>query len=411
MARKFSAYLSIFNDWDILPLALEKMRPYVDELVVVDGAYEWMVPYLGKLGIDPVRSCDQVYAAVDAAGIPFRVISRTWKNEIEKRQAGYDACAHSFVYRVDADEVLFFDDEALEAGLSSGAAIFQMFMPNYVAPGWVSISDAASGIPRQCFLFDKQKVTSSIHLNYLWLVLTVDERPEAQVMPFAVYEPPIAFNAHLTGWRTPTTSVNRAAFYHLNWMRENGVPWLEELRDRPLRDLRLLFDVVDPRDFLSSLSFGEIASGMIEPPGERTYIATPLDPIKEAVLTPLYERFLGGLAQKVRDAVNAPQRFLSAFPIYLDLSIASVRESLTVHGKVRIRFSTPLSHAEASLIIYSSTPPYGSEVSLAVGIHGSDVEIQLPKGYRETPGSIRDCLKVLVSPADTVASTSFQIVR
>ena len=49
------------------------------------------------------------------------------------------------------------------------------------------------------------------------------------------------------------TAVNRAAFYMLNWMRKNGVPWLPELRDRPLEDVQALFDVVPPDVFVSSI--------------------------------------------------------------------------------------------------------------------------------------------------------------
>jgi hypothetical protein len=108
MAGKFSAYLSIYNDWDILPASLRSVASHVDELVVVDGAYEWMVPYLTMLGIDPLRSDPRVYAALEASGIPFRVISENWKSEPEKRQAGYEACTHDYIYRVDADEVMYF---------------------------------------------------------------------------------------------------------------------------------------------------------------------------------------------------------------------------------------------------------------------------------------------------------------
>jgi tetratricopeptide (TPR) repeat protein len=43
---KFSAYLSVYNDWDILEPALRSIRPFVDELVVVDGGYRWMAEFL-----------------------------------------------------------------------------------------------------------------------------------------------------------------------------------------------------------------------------------------------------------------------------------------------------------------------------------------------------------------------------
>ena len=118
MVTKSSAYLSIYNDWDILPSALRSIASHVDELVVVDGAYEWMVPYLTMQGLDPTRSDPRVYAALEASGIPFRVISHTWKHEPEKRLAGYEAFTHDFIYRVDADEIMFFDEPALEAAFS-----------------------------------------------------------------------------------------------------------------------------------------------------------------------------------------------------------------------------------------------------------------------------------------------------
>lgn len=74
-AFKFSAYLSIYDDWDLLEVALKSIADYVDELVVVDGAYEWMVPYLVATGSDPSRSDKRVYDIIRASGIPFRSIN------------------------------------------------------------------------------------------------------------------------------------------------------------------------------------------------------------------------------------------------------------------------------------------------------------------------------------------------
>lgn len=267
MRHRISAYLSIFNDWDILPQALRSVSSYIDELVVVDGGYEWMVPYLDSLGLSSVRSDERVYQAIEASGIPFRIVSGTWRNEPHKRMAGYAACKNDLILRFDADEVLFFDDSALESALASGVAVGEMEMPNYVAPGWVSRNRHLDTIERQCFLFDRRQVSSELHLNYLWLILTVDELPLAGRHPFPVHPVSLAFNAHLTNWRSPSTSVNRAAFYVLNWMRKNGVPSIPSLQDTPLTDLKVLLDVVPGEAFLSSLSWGRLASGMTESSG------------------------------------------------------------------------------------------------------------------------------------------------
>ena len=60
--KKISGYISIFDDWDILPDALKSIDSLVDEIVVVDGAYDWIVPYLE--GRDGLRSRDEGYDAL-----------------------------------------------------------------------------------------------------------------------------------------------------------------------------------------------------------------------------------------------------------------------------------------------------------------------------------------------------------
>ena len=133
----FSAYLTVYNDWDLLGPALRSVAPYVDELVVVDGAYERMAPYLSALGHDLVRSDSRVYDALASSGIPYRVISRLWASEAEKRIAGYCACTGRIVCRVDADEVIFFDERELERFQSRGEAVAAVETPTYIAPGWI----------------------------------------------------------------------------------------------------------------------------------------------------------------------------------------------------------------------------------------------------------------------------------
>jgi len=235
MQKKFSAYLSIYNDWNILPIALRSIADRIDELVVVDGGYEWMLPFLQATGRNPEKSDRRVYDAIASCGVRTRFISRIWKNELEKRMAGYAACQNRYVYRVDADEIMFFDDIALERFLSAGGAVAEMDMPMMIAPGWMA---STKPIARQGLLFDRQRIETDIHLNYLWLDLRADTLPRAAERPSEVFSEPIAFNAHLSEWRHWETAINRAAFYALNNMRGRGVPWLTEFRNKPLSSVR-----------------------------------------------------------------------------------------------------------------------------------------------------------------------------
>jgi hypothetical protein len=408
MAAKFSAYLSIFNDWDILPSALQSVASHVDELVVVDGAYDWMVPYLTMLGVDPTRSDPRVYAAIEASGIPFRVISRTWQNEVEKRQSGYEACAHDYIYRIDADEIMFFNDSTLDAALSRGLAVGEMEMPTYVAPGWISCPKNSSRIGRQCFLFDRRQISSEIHLNYLWLILTADSLPQAGSKPFPVYPEPLAFNAHLTGWRTPKTGVNRAAFYVLNWMRQNGVPWLPAMRDQPLTNIQGLFDIMSPNAFLSSLSRGRIAFGMAEPPNERSFMPTPLSAEQDATFSDIYETFLRSLAESNIQATAQDQQFLTSLPTLLDLSTSAARDAITSNGMVSLRMSAPLRAAKVQLLTYA-TGEVGNQVQdLPVNVSGTDMHVALPDVGG--PYMLRQCLEFHVWPESTDLSQRFRVL-
>ena len=56
-----------------------------------------MAGFLDATGRNPEKSDPRVYEAIEAAGIPFRVISRMWDNELEKRLAGYMACQNRAV--------------------------------------------------------------------------------------------------------------------------------------------------------------------------------------------------------------------------------------------------------------------------------------------------------------------------
>src|SRR5215213_10730832 len=96
-----SAYLSIFDDWDILRPAMQSIAPLVDEIVVVDGAYEWMLPYFEASGRNPERSDPRVAECLEPFRHKTRFVNGVWKNELVKRAAGFEACTHQYVLRAD----------------------------------------------------------------------------------------------------------------------------------------------------------------------------------------------------------------------------------------------------------------------------------------------------------------------
>ncbi len=302
----------------------------------------------------------------------------------------------SYIYRIDADEMMFFNDNALDAALSRGFAVGEMQMPTYVAPGWISCTKDGPDIERQCFLFDRKKVSSEIHLNYLWLILTADKLPLAGTKPFHVYPDPLAFNAHLTGWRTPTTSVSRAAFYVLNWMRQYGVPWLPSLRNQPLTNMQDLFDIVPASAFFSSLRMGPIAVGMTETFDRRILQPTTLGAAEEATFTGLYVTFLESLAEMNVQAATQEQCFLTCNPVLMDLSTHAARNAIAPDGTATLRMSMPLLSGRVRLLTYATSEPTIEVQVLPVNLRGRDLCVELPAPPEGARRMLRQCLEFQV---------------
>lgn len=269
--------------------------------------------------------------------------------------AGYEACTHQYVYRIDADEVLFFNDEALDAFLGSGCAVAEMQMPLYVAPGWIVRTTGLRGlvrkIPSQLCLFDTKKISASTHLKYLWLVLAGDSPKAQDDSTFAVFERPVAFCAHLSSWRTAETAVNRAVFYMLNWMRHHGVPWLHNPNSSPHDDFEVVFRRIPAMRIRNALKRGKISLGAIELSPREALARSPLSLIQEQVFSGLYAFFLDSLARQNHEVTSQQQTLIFGEPVFFDISTHSARNALSADGSVSITTSVPL--ASLTLRIHS----------------------------------------------------------
>ncbi len=393
-----SAYIQIFNDWSILPYTLDSLIGIVDEIVILDGCYEWMESYLTALGRDPTRSDERVYEAVRASGIPFKIVDGVWPDQLAKRIAGYRACTHDWIFRIDADEVFFFNKETFHRFFQADHAVGDMEMPTWMAPGLLLGQEGHPTHPRQCFLFDRKRISAEVHLNYLWLVLEADRRPADGEFPQPVFDEPLAFNTHLTGWRTADTSTNRAAYYTTNWMRGNGVPWLDGFEDKPLCDFELFFEKVPPADFLRLLEVNSISLGQFRLK-KNEFLIPSIDTIPDDAVRNIYDNFLKSLTSLNRRISKRHQTFISGIPFYIDITTNEAQQIVAKDGVVCMEVSSKIHTAQATLIhlLASSNFP-GSEC--VVSFCGAELSIYLPQRSDFPSDTIRSVLEITVSSVD-----------
>jgi hypothetical protein len=393
---RISAYLTIFDDWELLGLALASVYDRVEEIVVVDGAYRWMAPMFAAMGRDPSVSCAEVQAALAPFAAKLRILSGLWENEVEKRAAGFAACRERYVLRIDADEVLFFDDAEIEHFAASDKGVAWMRMPIYLAPGLIRARSDRE-IETQCFLFDRERIEPVEHCAYLWLALSEAERAKLPPKrgPLMIHRPVVAFNAHLTQWRTPRSSVHRARFYVLNYMRTSRDPTglvpgaiPEGLDDGAW--CKALFEQIAPDRFVQLLLGRDLTVGWTALEGFGV-MPGPLDAAQERRFVDRFAAQLAALAACNAGLSRKPHLMRTGEERLIDLSSVTARTALGSNREVVLTFSEPVRAIEARRMWQSATAPHSHAEPVSTRIVGKRVSLDLPLDAPE------DCYRCLLS--------------
>ena len=379
-----TGYLQIYNDWSRLEVSLRSLAEHLDEIVVVDGAYDWMKEYAEGIGWNPERSQQEVYDILDKVGIPYRTIQRTWRNQLEKRIAGYNACNTKYALRIDADEVLTFDDGHLAQFLESDYAVASMYMHQHVTPDYVIVHDSDQRrIAVQPVLFDKEQVSAEIHLNYVFLVLPADSLPEPDKRPFAPFPTPIASCSHLTQLRHPRSAVFRGSYYYINWMRANGVSWVSSLRGRPLTDASDLFREVSPQQFRDIMLGSHFVAGWSDPNRpdyalrhSSTLVPAQLSSEKQDALRASFEDYLASLAELNAQLVDG-RYFRNNDAFIIDATTEMAIQAIAPRGTLTLECDEPIAAVEAKSVSLFSQEPWERSQQLNASSHSSMAVIDL----------------------------------
>jgi glycosyltransferase involved in cell wall biosynthesis len=401
-----TGYLQMYNDWSRLEVSLRSLAQHLDEIVVVDGAYDWMKEYVLGIGWDPEKSQKEVYDILDKVGIPYRVIQRTWSNELEKRIAGYDACKSRYALRIDADEVLTFDDKLLSQFFKSEYAVASMYMHQHVTPDYVLVHDSGQGrIAVQPVLFDKEQVSAEIHLNYIFLVLPADSLPKPDQKPFPAYPVPVASCSHLTMMRHPRSAVFRGSFYYINWMRANGVSWISNLRGRPLTNSSDLFREVSPEKFRDIMLGEHFVTGVPDPNRKdfafrhsSTLTPSELSPENKEALKLSFEDYLASLAELNARLVEG-RYCRNNIDFMLDATTESSLQPIAPQGTLSLECDEPVAAVEAQIVSLFSHEPWKRSKPLSAATNSSGVEIDLTTLGKLEDSEIRRVISVKIRNA------------
>jgi hypothetical protein len=324
---KTSAYMIAHCDDDYLQQAIDSVIDRVDELIFVDGAYAWVAPFFEKSGIDPTRSWQSTHDILAKYGKKIKYFSGIWDDELHKRSFGYAQCRGDIIIRIDADEIFVFDDREYAAFLASDKGVAEMEFPYQVTPGSQRLKAELDHTPKQCAVFKARHYKTPLaHCAHLWLVLTEAERARCGEADWSrLYAQPVIRTAHLTGFRTPRTSVNRARFYTLQYIRTTGKlqwPYNQTPVENPDDKIAQIFDLLTPEEYASYLEGHDIVSGYANMDG---FIISPYAFAGKA----------GDQVQAAFDAHNASLEALLDFEAHPRLVVSNIITLINVTALIR----------------------------------------------------------------------------
>lgn len=396
-----SGYLSIYNDWDMLDDVLDSVVGVLDELVVVDGGYAWMADYLEQTGRDPERSNQAMHDVLARFDLPKKVLTGRWNDEVEKRRAGYEACSGDYVLRVDADEIVHFDYDAVLDFVRSDCAMAEFIAALCLSPNRVQ-STRQGWLPQVGFLFDRARISALEHLRYLWLVLPEElqslvSRYERQPM----YPRAVAYGSHLSLLRSPDAALQRAEFYHLLHARSHGFPWLGGTAPDRIEDSGTLLNYVSAGAFRESLTWTDIYAGWARLDGTPV-VSSPLTAEQEAPVQRHFDRFVASRIDDHRRFRREPRSFLNGHALLFE---ASAPESIVALSggtdwmELRIVDGAIAAvNARAHAIV--DEEPWERSIALPVTFRGDRLDVSLAPLDSLGPGILRRVIEIAVSADD-----------
>ena len=174
---KISGYLIFYNDFTFIEDILCGLNGVIDELIFVDGPYEYCLDNLKTFGLfyDENTKPIELAKILDSKKFNFEIkyFYKCWKNEKEKIMFGYDNCVNDIVVLVDSDEFYCVDKNNLNEFINNqnvGVAAFDIFNMHRIDQYFAKASKQ--------ILFKKKYINSHEHLSYTWLVGVDDLEPQ-----------------------------------------------------------------------------------------------------------------------------------------------------------------------------------------------------------------------------------------
>lgn len=321
--QKVVGVLIIHNDSSLLEQTLLSVKDYIDELVIVDGAYEWVAPFCELNGEDPEKSTDNLIRIVEKSKIPYKYYSGVWGSETHKRKFSIDIVESDYIMLVDSDELFDLKKDEILSFFNSGKIIGECYFPLYFNATVIGESIGLNSAPVKSIFINKKNAENSDIVDSLFLMVPENERKN-KLKNNVRYQKKLGTVHHISSFRTDGAGYRRARFYNLLSMRVTGK--LNFLANNIFNNDKQFFEMISNLDqnemesLDNSFKFHRIACSFPNiKDNQRLVESNNLGDfsviIKESFQEMLLDQYL-----KLESVFDKPLQFFSGKSIFLDLT-------------------------------------------------------------------------------------------
>lgn len=217
---KISAVLIIHNDASLLEKAISSVQEYVDELIIVDGAYKWVAPFAKIFNEDAEESTDELKKVLSKFNIPTKYFKGTWENETHKRRFSLEKASYDLIMNIDSDEIFEVDWDKVKLFSKSNYAIGDCYFPLYFNPSHVGQATGLKTAPKKAIFVNKAIRTVDEIVDSMFLMVPKHERKQ-KLKNSDVFPEVLGTVHHLSNFRLGDGAYRRARFYNLLSFRVN----------------------------------------------------------------------------------------------------------------------------------------------------------------------------------------------
>jgi hypothetical protein len=174
MKNNISVYIQLYHDLDFLDDILKLIDNNVDEIIIVDGPFNYCLDFLKKVNLFyEENNKPERLQNIIKNNPKIKYYYNIWNNEKEKRIFGYEKCNNDIVLLVDSDEFFVFNNLEISKFIKSDKNVAGFKINN--------MNRININFENECvkyIMFKKSHINALQHLSYTWLIGVKDLEPK-----------------------------------------------------------------------------------------------------------------------------------------------------------------------------------------------------------------------------------------